>query len=73
MFTVLAKVNQCAREGWSPFLEWPPGNYNPFYCIRIWLPKIHTAQEFGSQISLVKEVIKVDQLGDDNISAIISN
>ena len=38
--------------GCSPFLGRSPSNYNIFYHTWIWLSKILTVQEFGSQISL---------------------
>ena len=57
------------RTGGSPFLGWSPSYHNLFYCIWVWLQKIITGQEFGSQISLVKEVIEVDELNEGNVSA----
>ena len=43
----------------SSYLGWSPSNYNLEW---IWLPKIFTRQEFGSQISsnIVKEIIEVE-------------
>ena len=50
-------------------IGWSPSNYNLFYLAKIWLPKILTAQEFSSQISLniVDEVIEVDELDKGNM------
>ena len=64
-------INQGVMVGQSQLLGWSPSDCNLFYCTLIWLSKILTGQEFGSQISLniVNEVIQVDELDDGNISA----
>ena len=53
-FTHENKIDKGVMLGRTPTqsLGWSPSNHSNFRCTKIWVFKIVTGQEFGSQISL---------------------